>query len=341
MPRILVTGGCGYIGSHTMVDLLENGYDVVSIDNLSRSDGSSLKGIEQITGKRVVNHKIDLCNKQALDDFFRLDHRFDGVVHFAAFKAVGESVEKPLVYFTNNVVSHINLLECVTRYKIPSFIFSSSCSVYGDIDKMPVSEATPVNAAASPYGRTKQMCEEILFDTAPSTDTGFVSLRYFNPVGAHPTGLIGEKSTEKPNNLVPCITQSALGLMPQVVVHGDDYPTRDGTCIRDYVHVMDLARAHRLAFEKIQKGRRKVEVVNIGTGNGVSVLEMVKTFEKTTGQKLNYRIGPRRAGDVVTIYSDTTKANKLLDWKPKYTVEDMMETAWKWEQHYRRQGVAK
>lgn len=338
MHRILVTGGCGYIGSHTMVDLLENGYEVVSMDNLSRSDGSMLKGIETITGTRVTNHKIDLRNKQQLDDFFRIDHRFDGVIHFAAYKAVGESVENPLMYFDNNVTSHINLLECVTRYKIPSFIFSSSCTVYGDIDRMPVSEETPVKPAASPYGRTKQMCEEILFDTAPAVDSGFVCLRYFNPVGAHTSGLIGEMPQGKPNNLIPAITQTAVGLLPHFNIYGTDYPTRDGTCIRDYIHVMDLARAHRLAFEKIKPGKQ-VEVINLGSGSGVSVLEMIKAFENVSGQKLNYQNAARRSGDIVAIYSDISKAKQFLNWEPQHDVNSMMQTAWTWQQNS-HQGIS-
>lgn len=325
-----MTGGCGYIGSHTIVDLIENGYEVVSIDNLSRSDGSLLKGIEKITGKRVFNHKIDLSDRGALEKFFRIDPRFDGVIHFAAFKSVGESVQFPVRYFSNNVVSHINLLECIDKHRIPSFVFSSSCAVYGNVQHNPVTEATHWSLAESPYGRTKQMCEQVLFDSAPASDVSFVSLRYFNPVGAHPSGHIGEIQIERPSNLVPCITQSAAGLLPRLLVHGNDYPTRDGTCIRDYVHVMDVARAHRLALERI-KTVGQVEVLNLGSGMGMTVMEMIRAFERNTGRSLRFDVGPRRPGDVTAIYSDYSKAKNILGWQPEAGIDDIMKSAWHWQ----------
>lgn len=332
MPRILVTGGCGYIGSHTLIDLVENGYDAVSIDNLSNSDGSLLSGVEKITGKKIVNHNIDLCDVDALNAFFNNDHKFDGIIHFAALKAVGESVEKPLLYYRNNLFSLINLLDNVERYTIPAFVFSSSCSVYGNVEQLPVTENTPRRDAESPYGNTKKIGEDILFDLAPRSKNRFVALRYFNPVGAHPSGLVGEQPQGTPSNLVPVITQTAAGLLPELIVHGTDYPTRDGTCIRDYIHVMDIARAHRLAFENLHNMQNSlVEVINLGSGNGVSVNEMIEAFENTTGKKLNYKNGPRRAGDVVQIYADNSKAKRLLNWQPEYDVNDMMRTAWQWE----------
>ena len=332
MPRILVTGGCGYIGSHTLIDLVENGYEAVSIDNLLRSNGSLLGGVERITGRRIQNHKIDLCDAAALRSFFENDRAFDGIIHFAALKAVGESVEQPLLYYRNNLASHLNLLDCVERYNIPSFVFSSSCSVYGNVETLPVTENTPRQEAASPYANTKRIGEDMLFDLAPRSKNRFVALRYFNPVGAHPSGLVGEEPQGTPNNLVPVITQTAAGILPQITVHGTDYPTRDGTCIRDYIHVMDIARAHRLAFENMNKMQNgKVEVINLGSGNGVSVKEMIDAFEKTTSQKLNYSNGPRRAGDVVQIYADNSKAKRLIGWQPEYDVNDMMRTAWQWE----------
>ena len=332
MPRILVTGGCGYIGSHTLIDLLENNYDVVSIDNLANSDGSLLHGVRQITGKPIENIALDLCDTKALEDFFSRDHAFDGVIHFAALKAVGESVAQPLLYYRNNLFSLLNLLDAVERYGIKAFVFSSSCSVYGNVQQLPVTENTPRADAESPYGNTKKIGEDILFDLAPRSKNRFVALRYFNPVGAHTSGLVGEQPQGTPSNLVPVITQTAAGVLPELVVHGNDYPTRDGTCIRDYIHVMDIARAHRLAFENLNNMQNGlVEVINLGSGNGVSVNEMIEAFERVTGKKLPHRYGPRRAGDVVQIYADNSKAKRVLNWLPEYDVNDMMRTAWQWE----------
>jgi UDP-glucose 4-epimerase len=333
MATILVTGGCGYIGSHTVVDLLENGYDVISVDNNSRSNAGILNGIESITGKKIKNYKVDLCN---FDDTFAIfqENDISGIIHFAAYKSVGESVEKPLMYFENNLNSLINLLKCVQEFQTPYFVFSSSCTVYGNPDHIPVTESTPPKPAESPYGYTKQMGEQIINEFAKSTGTHSILLRYFNPVGAHPSIKIGEMPIGKPQNLVPAITQTAIGKLPKMSVHGSDYDTRDGSCIRDYIHVCDIAHAHTLAIKYLEKGKNNglCEVFNLGSGNGVSVLEAIKAFEKVSGVKLNYEIGPRRPGDVVAIYANLDLATKLLGWTPKYDLEDMMRTAWEWEQ---------
>ncbi len=333
MTKILVTGGTGFIGSHTVVDLVENGYDVISVDNNSRSNPGVLKGIEEITGKPVKNYKVDLCNFDDTYAIFQENPDIKGIIHFAAYKAVGESVEKPLMYFENNLVSLINLLKCVQEFSIPWFVFSSSCTVYGNPDISMVTEETPIKPAASPYGYTKQMGEQILgeFQKAGSMQT--ILLRYFNPVGAHPSALIGELPIGRPQNLVPAITQTAIGKLPTMQVYGDDYPTRDGSCVRDYIHVCDIARAHTLSIKYLEEGRNAsgVEVFNLGTGNGVTVLEAIKAFEKVSGVKLNYEIGPRRPGDIVAIYANNDKAKTQLGWSPDRPLEEMMETAWKWE----------
>ena len=333
MTKILVTGGTGYIGSHTVVDLIENGYDVISVDNNSRSNPAVLKGIEEITGKSVKNYKVDLCNFDDTCAIFQENPDIKGIIHFAAYKAVGESVEKPLMYFENNLVSLINLLKCVQEFSIPWFVFSSSCTVYGNPDETMVTEETPPKPAASPYGYTKQMGEQILGEFQKASGTQVILLRYFNPVGAHPSTLIGELPIGKPQNLVPAITQTAIGKLPKMLVHGDDYPTRDGSCVRDYIHVCDIAHAHTLSIKYLEENRNEqgVEVFNLGTGNGVTVLEAIKAFEKVSGVKLNYEIGPRRPGDIVAIYANNDKAKTKLGWNPDRTLEEMMETAWKWE----------
>jgi len=334
MKKILVTGGCGYIGSHTIVDLVENGFDVISVDNNSRSSPRILEGIEKITGKKIKNYKVDLCNFDDTFAIFQENDDITGIIHFAAYKAVGESVEQPLMYFENNIISLINLLKCVQEFEIPYFVFSSSCTVYGNPDEIPVTESTPQKQAESPYGMTKQMGEQILNEVAKVQSAYCTLLRYFNPVGAHTSGLIGELPIGKPANLVPAITQTAIGKLPQMIVYGDDYPTRDGSCIRDYIHVSDIAHAHTLAVQFLinNKAKKKSEIFNLGTGNGVTVLEAIKAFEKVSGTKLNYTIGPRRPGDVVAIYANNDYAKKELEWDPQYSLEEMMSSAWKWEQ---------
>jgi UDP-glucose 4-epimerase len=334
MEKILVTGGCGYIGSHTIVDLVENGYDVISVDNNSRSSPRILEGIEKITGKKIKNYKVDLCNFDDTHAIFQENEDISGIIHFAAYKAVGESVEQPLMYFENNIISLINLLKCVQEFDIPHFVFSSSCTVYGNPDKIPVTEDTPMKQAESPYGYTKQVGEQMLNEISKVQPVHTILLRYFNPVGAHPSANIGELPVGKPANLVPAITQTAIGKLPQMKVYGDDYPTRDGSCVRDYIHVSDIAHAHTLAVQYMIQGKAKSKstVFNLGTGNGVTVLEAIKAFEKVSGVKLNYVIGPRRPGDVVAIYANNDFAKNELGWDPKFGLDDMMSSAWKWEQ---------
>lgn len=334
MAKILVTGGCGYIGSHTIVDLIENGYDVISVDDNSRSSASVLKGIEKITGREVKNYKVDLCNFDDTFAIFQENEDIKGIIHFAAFKAVGESVEKPLMYFENNLTSLINLLKCVQEFDIPYFVFSSSCTVYGEPDNSMVTEETPLKPATSPYGYTKQMGEQILGEFQKASGTQIILLRYFNPVGAHPSALIGELPIGKPQNLVPAITQTAIGKLPKLIVFGDDYPTRDGSCVRDFIHVSDISHAHTLAIKYLEESKNSsgCEIFNLGTGNGVTVLEAIRSFEKVSGIKLNYEIGPRRPGDIVSIYANNDKAKEKLGWNPQRPLDEMMSTAWKWEQ---------
>lgn len=334
MGTILVTGGCGYIGAHTIVDLLENGFEVVSADNLSRASQHSLSGIEKITGKKIKNYCVDLTDAKATENIFIENPSIIGVIHFAAYKAVGESVEKPLEYYENNVFSLVHLLKMAVKYKAKHFIFSSSCTVYGNPDAIPVTEQTELKPAASPYGATKQMGETIVRDTAFVQPLSTILLRYFNPVGAHPSTAIGELPIGRPQNLVPAITQTAIGKLDTMHVYGDDYDTRDGSCIRDYIHVCDIAHAHTLALQySIKNNQEKsCEVFNLGTGNGITVLEAIKAFEKVAGIALNYTIGPRRAGDIVAIYANNDYAIKKLGWEIKYSLEDMMRTAWAWEQ---------
>jgi UDP-glucose 4-epimerase len=334
MAKILVTGGCGYIGSHTIVDLIENGFDVISVDNNSRSNPRIFEGIERITGKKIKNYKVDLCNYDDTFAIFQENENIEGIIHFAAYKAVNESVEKPLMYFENNLNSLINLLKCVQEFDTPFFVFSSSCTVYGNPDHIPVTETTQPKPAESPYGYTKQMGEQIINEFAKSAGSQCILLRYFNPVGAHPSIHIGEMPIGRPQNLVPAITQTAIGKLPKMTVYGADYDTRDGSCIRDFIHVCDIAHAHTLAIQYLQqkKNKKSCEVFNLGTGNGVTVLEAIHSFEKVSGVKLNYDIGPRRPGDVIAIYANNDLAKKELGWDPKYSLDEMMETAWKWEQ---------
>ena len=334
MQTILVTGGCGYIGAHTLVDLMENGFDVISADNLSRASESSLLGVEKITGKKVKNYTIDLTNKKETEIIFKENPNITGIIHFAAYKAVGESVEQPLEYYDNNIGSLVNLLQMAVQYHVRHFIFSSSCTVYGNPDIIPVTENTPLQMAASPYGATKQMGETIVRDASNAYPLSTILLRYFNPVGAHPSTEIGELPIGRPQNLVPAITQTAIGKLPTMQVHGADYETRDGSCIRDYIHVCDIAHAHTLALQFSIKNNieKSCEVFNLGTGNGITVLEAIHAFEKVSGVKLNYEIGPRRAGDIVSIYANNDKAVKQLGWNCKYGLDEMMKTAWQWEQ---------
>ncbi len=340
MKKILVTGGSGYIGSHTLVDLIENGFDVISADNNSRSTIGMLEGVEKITGTKVKNYKVDLCNFDETRAIFEENDTIAGVIHFAAFKAVGESVERPLLYFHNNMGSLINILRCIEEFKIPNFVFSSSCTVYGNPDEIPVTEQTPRKNAESPYGLTKQMGEQMIEAFAASNNiTNSVLLRYFNPAGAHPSTLIGELPIDRPQNLTPVITQTAIGKIPALTVFGNDYPTRDGSCVRDFIHVCDLAHAHTLAVDFLLKNQnaKNCEVFNLGSGDGITVLESIKAFEDSTGVKLNYTIGNRRPGDVIAIYANNDKAKNELGWAPKYTVNDIMTSAWKWEQYIQHQ----
>ena len=340
MKKILVTGGSGYIGSHTLVDLIENGFEVISADNNSRSTIGMLEGVEKITGTKVKNYKVDLCNFDETRAIFEENNTIAGVIHFAAFKAVGESVERPLQYFHNNMGSLINILRCIEEFKIPNFVFSSSCTVYGNPDETPVTEMTPRKNAESPYGLTKQMGEQMIEAFAASNKiTNSVLLRYFNPAGAHPSTLIGELPIDRPQNLTPVITQTAIGKIPALTVFGNDYPTRDGSCVRDFIHVCDLAHAHTLAVDFLLKNKnaKNCEVFNLGSGDGITVLESIKAFEDSTGVKLNYTIGNRRPGDVIAIYANNDKAKNELGWAPKYTVNDIMTSAWKWEQYIQHQ----
>lgn len=333
MKKILVTGGCGYIGAHTIIDLIEHGFEVISVDDLSRGSLRMIQGVELITGRSVKNYKVNLCDIEDTEALFIENPGICGIIHFAAFKSVPESVQEPLKYFRNNINSLVNVLQCAQEHHINQFVFSSSCSVYGNPKELPVMETAPIGEPESPYARTKQMGEAICRDFARQNRKFNVTLlRYFNPVGAHPSALIGELQ-EKPENLVPMITQTAIGKRMEMQVFGNDYPTRDGSCVRDYVHVMDIANAHTKALQYTIEGRNtdKCEVFNLGTGNGVTVLELIGAFEKASGQKLNYKIGPRRPGDVVAVYANNNKAHDLLGWAPKYDLDQMMDTAWRWE----------
>ncbi len=334
MSKILVTGGCGYIGSHTIADLIENGFEVISIDDNSRSTVYLIDGLEKITGKKIKNYKVDLKDYNDTRAVFQENEDIEGIIHFAAYKSVGESVEEPLMYYENNMFSLINLLKCVEEFEVPYFVFSSSCTVYGNPDEIPVTEQSPIKKAESPYGSTKQMGEEIIMNVVNASHSKAILLRYFNPVGAHPSIQMGELPLGKPANLVPAITQTAIGKINELVVFGEDYDTRDGSCIRDFIHVSDIAHAHTLALQYLIAGKNttKCDVFNLGTGNGVTVLEAIKAFEEVSGQKLNYKIGPRRQGDVVAIYANNNYACTALGWQIKYDLKEMMRTAWAWEQ---------
>ena len=332
VKRIIVTGGCGYIGSHTVVDLLNHGMEVIIIDDNSRSNESVIQAITEITKKTPIFYKIDLKNKIALNAVFQKEKNIDGIIHFAAYKYVDESVKMPLWYYENNIVSLLNILEKVEEYNIPNFVFSSSCSVYGNISSLPVSEDTILNPCLSPYASTKKMGEEIIEDCSKNNSCKFISLRYFNPVGAHESALIGESPTNIPNNLLPRITGTALGKFDSFKIYGTDYPTRDGTCIRDYIHVMDIAEAHTKALLFSSNSNFKnYEIINLGSENGITVREMIQAFEKMSGITLNIVEAPRRDGDVIAVYADNNKAKKLLDWQPRRDIQTIMESAWRWD----------
>lgn len=340
--RILVTGGTGYIGSHTVVELQNNGYEVIVVDNLSNSRAEVVDSIEKITGIRPAFEKVDCLDYAGMDAVFSKYPGIKGIIHFAASKAVGESVQKPLLYYRNNLVSLINLLELMPKHQVEGIIFSSSCTVYGQPDKLPVTEEAPIKKAESPYGNTKQINEEIIRDTVASgAPVQAVLLRYFNPIGAHPTALIGELPNGVPQNLVPYLTQTAMGIREKLSVFGDDYDTPDGSCIRDYIYVVDLAKAHVVAMNRIMEGKQKekVEVFNLGTGRGVSVLELIHTFENATGVKLNYQITGRRAGDIVKVWADPSFANNELGWKADTTLEETLRSAWNWQVRLREEGI--
>ena len=333
--KILVTGGLGFIGSHVVVELQQEGFEVVIIDNLSNSSEDVLKGITAITGKQPLFEKFDLREKPLVVDFFKRHQDIIGIIHFAASKAVGESVDRPLLYYENNLNTLIYILQELQKKNASNFIFSSSCTVYGQADTMPITELAPIKPAESPYGNTKQIGEEIILDTCKvSSNINAIALRYFNPIGAHESAKIGELPIGTPQNLVPFITQTGIGKREQLSVFGDDYPTEDGTCIRDYIHVVDLAIAHVAALKRLidAKNDSNFEVFNVGTGKGSSVLDVIKAFEKVSGQKLNYKIVGRRPGDVISAYADTKKANTVLGWRAKSTLEDALASAWKWEQ---------
>lgn len=333
---VMVTGGTGYIGSHTAVELLDNGFRVLIVDNLLNSRQEVIDRIEQITGKRPYFEKLDLCNLQELRDCCSKYREIGAVIHFAALKAVGESVEKPLDYYENNILSLVNLLKAMSEFNIPGIVFSSSCTVYGQPDMLPVTENTPVKKATSPYGNTKQISEEIIADyLLTDASKKAISLRYFNPIGAHASGLIGEYPIGPPLNLVPVVTQTVIGKRQELSVFGNDYDTPDGTGIRDYIYVVDLAKAHLAAIKRMKENRKaeSFEVFNLGTGRGLSVMEIINTFEKATGRKVNYKIRPRRPGDINCIYADASKANTLLDWKAETPLEDILLSAWTWEQN--------
>ena len=341
MKKILVTGGAGFIGSHTVVELQNAGYEAVIVDDLSNANENVINNIAEITGKKPAFEKLNCCDKEGMRTIFQKYGDIVAVIHFAAFKAVGESTEKPREYYRNNLVSLLNLLDLMPEYGVKGIVFSSSCTVYGQPDKVPVNEQSPILPANCPYGNTKQICEEMIRDTvAAGVPIKSILLRYFNPIGAHPSALIGELPNGVPLNLVPYVTQTAMGIREQLSVFGDDYNTRDGSCIRDYIDVVDLAKAHVLAITRmLEKETEPVEVFNLGTGNGVSVLELVNTFEEATGVKVNYHIAPRRSGDVEQVYADCTKANEVLGWKARVPLKETLANAWKWQKHLREEGI--
>ena len=331
--KILVTGGTGFIGSHTVVELQQKGYEVIVVDNLSNSTIEVLDNIQKITGIRPEFEQFDLADEKLTSAFFRKHTEINAIIHFAAFKAVGESVEKPLMYYRNNLFSLLNILNGMKENGINNFVFSSSCTVYGQPDELPVKETSPIKKAFCPYGNTKQISEDVIFDTADVTDLKAIALRYFNPIGAHESALIGELPLGVPNNLIPYITQTAIGKREFLRVFGNDYDTPDGTPIRDYIHVVDLAKAHVIAVDRMLNGKMKkqCEIFNLGTGNGFSVLEVINSFEKVSGIKLNYKIVDRRPGDVIEVWADTSFANKELGWKAEKGLDEMMLSAWNWE----------
>ena len=331
--KILVTGGLGFIGSHTVVELQNEGFEVLVVDNLSNTSLSVLHGIEAITGKIPAFEKLDLREKNKVEDFFKRHQDISGVIHFAASKAVGESVANPLLYYENNINALVYVLQELQKKPEASIIFSSSCTVYGQAEKMPITEDASIQTAMSPYGNTKQIGEEIIEDVAKVSNISAILLRYFNPIGAHPSAEIGELPIGVPQNLVPFITQTGFGLREELSVYGDDYPTPDGTCIRDYIHVVDLAKAHVIALQRLlnKKNLAKIETFNLGTGTGSSVLEVINTFEKVSGKKLPYKIVDRREGDITSAYANTDKANTVLGWKAQSTLEEALASAWKWE----------
>lgn len=335
--KILVTGGLGFIGSHTVVELQNEGFDVVIVDNLSNSSEEVLNGIVAITGKTPTFENFDLREKSAVIDFFKRQSDISGVIHFAASKAVGESVENPLLYYENNINTLVYLLQQLQAKEEGNFIFSSSCTVYGQAEKMPITEDASVQPAASPYGNTKQIGEEIIAETCKVSGINAILLRYFNPIGAHPTAEIGELPIGVPQNLVPFITQTGAGLRQELSVYGGDYPTPDGTCVRDYIHVVDLAKAHVVAMQRLlnKQNSEKVETFNVGTGTGSTVLEVIQAFEKVSGKKLPYKIVGKREGDITSAYANTDKANNVLGWKAQSTLEDALASAWKWEKKIR------
>jgi UDP-glucose 4-epimerase len=337
--KVLVTGGLGFIGSHTVVELQNQGFEVVIVDNLSNSSEDVLEGIVAITNKKPLFEKLDLREKEKVQDFFKKHQDISGVIHFAASKAVGESVGNPLLYYENNINALVFLLQELQKMPESNLIFSSSCTVYGQAEKMPITENASIQIAMSPYGNTKQIGEEIITDSAKVTNINAILLRYFNPIGAHPTAEIGELPLGVPQNLVPFITQTGIGLRSELSVYGSDYPTPDGTAIRDYIHVVDLAKAHVIAMKRLldKKNAEKVEIFNLGTGTGSSVLEVIHSFERVSGQKLPYKIVDRREGDVISAYANTDKANNVLGWKAESTLDQAMESAWKWEQKIRQQ----
>lgn len=339
---ILVTGGTGFIGSHTTVELQAAGYEVVIVDNLSNSREDVIDGIEKISGIRPAFEKVDLCDFEATEAVFKKYPKISGIIHFAASKAVGESVEKPLLYYRNNIISLVNLLELMPKYAVKGIIFSSSCTVYGQPDMLPATEETPIKKAESPYGNTKQINEEIVYDTVNSgSPIKAILLRYFNPIGSHPSAIIGEMPNGVPQNLIPYLTQTAMGIRETLSVFGNDYDTPDGSCIRDYIYVVDLAKAHVCAMTRIMENKieEPVEVYNVGTGKGTTVLELINAFEKATGVKLNYKIVDRRAGDIEKVWGNVDKANRVLGWKADTPLEEVLATAWKWQTALRDRGI--
>ena len=335
---VLVTGGLGFIGSHTIVELQNEGFEVIAVDNLSNSSITVLDGIKKITGKKLIFEQLDLRDKKLVQNFFEKYNDIVGVIHFAASKAVGESVGNPLLYYENNISTLIYILQELEKKPEAHFIFSSSCTVYGQATSMPITENAPVQPALSPYGNTKQIGEEIIKETCKVSNINSILLRYFNPIGSHPSAEIGELPIGVPQNLVPFITQTGIGLRKELAVYGNDYPTSDGTCIRDYIHVVDLAKAHVIALKRLldKKNLEKVEIFNLGTGKGSSVLEVIKSFEKVAGQKLPYKIVDRREGDIVEAFANTDKANNVLGWKAISTLDQCLSSAWKWEQKIRQ-----